>query len=108
MSRNELAQQWRQRLAAFEKAETTVVAWCWQQQIPEHQFYYWRRRLGAAEKPTSSMPPAFLALDLVEKTSPSAPTGVSLHLAGARIDLSAGFDAPTLRAVVIALADLPC
>ena len=108
MSRTELAQQWRQRLNAFEKAETTVVAWCWQHQIPEHRFYYWRRRLGATQKSVATTPPTFLALDIVDKSPSPAPTGVSLHLAGARIELTADFDASTLRAVVLALADLAC
>lgn len=110
MSRTELAQQWRQRLHAFEQAQTSVVEWCWQQQIPEHRFYYWRRRLGGAHKPAVTTPPTFLAIDIVEHTPAptAAPTGVRLHLAGARIELSADFDPATLRAVVIALADLAC
>jgi hypothetical protein len=46
MSRNALAQEWRQRLHEFEQDNTTIVAWCFRHRIPLHQFYYWKRRLA--------------------------------------------------------------
>ena len=108
MSRNELAQEWKQRLAEFEQANTSVVDFCFRNRIPQHQFFYWKRRLAAPQSPPSADAPTFVALDLRHRTLDPAPTGVTLRLAGATIDLTQDFDPATLRAVVIALSGLPC
>ncbi len=108
MTREELAQEWRERMEDFAQAETTVTEWCYYHQIPVSQFYYWKRRLAATTIQPSA-PPEFLPVEVVE-TAPllTAATGVTVHLAGTQIELAAGFDPATLRAVVAALSALAC
>jgi hypothetical protein len=108
MSREELAQEWRERLQDFAQAQTSITEWCFYHRIPVHQFHYWKRRLAAQTQPPTDTP-AFLPVNVVETVPvPAATTGVTLRLAGVAIELTPGFDPDTLRAVVSALAALPC
>ena len=47
MSREELVQEWRERMEEFAQAQTSVTEWCFYHRIPVSQFYYWKRRLAA-------------------------------------------------------------
>jgi hypothetical protein len=108
MSRQDLAQEWRERLDDFAQADTTIVEWCFFHRIPVHQFHYWKRRL-AAEQPQTEATPQFIPVAVTQAApTPAAATGVTVRIAGAAIEVVAGFDPATLRAVVIALSALPC
>jgi hypothetical protein len=104
MSREDLAQEWRERLEDFAQAQTTITEWCFYHRIPVHPFHYWKRRL--ASQPTDG--PQFLPVHLVEAAPTPAATGVTGRIAGATIELTPGFDPDILRAVVVALSALPC
>ena len=108
MSKADLAQQWRQRLDECANSGRSVVDWCYFNQVSVHQYYYWKRRLGAPP-PQATAPPQWIPVEVVA-TEPirTASTGVSVRLGAATIEVSAGFDAATLRAVVVALLALPC
>ncbi len=108
MSRDQLAQEWRQRLADFEQENTSIVDFCFRHRLPQHQFFYWKRRLAAEPSHTTPTQPSFVAVPLRENTAPPAQTGVTLRLGEATIDLTHDFDPATLRAVVMALSGLPC
>ena len=108
MTRQELAQEWRERLDDFAQSGRSVVDWCYFNQVSVHQYYYWKRRF-AAETAPSSPKDGWIPVEIVEKPASSpAATGVTVHIAGAAIQLTAGFDPATLRAVVLALAAIPC
>jgi len=108
MSREDLAQEWRERLDDFAKAQTTITEWCFYHCIPVHQFHYWKRRL-AAEPAQTEATPQFMPVDLLEAAPNSAvATGVTVRIAGAKIELTPDFNPATLRAVVMALSALPC
>jgi hypothetical protein len=108
MSREDLAQEWRERLEDFAQADTTIVEWCYFHRIPVHQFYYWKRRLAAAP-PQTAATPQFLPVALTPAApTPASATGVTVRIAGTAIELAPGFDPATLRAVVAALSALPC
>ena len=47
--REELAQEWRERLQDFAESEMTVQVWCNFNRVSLLQYYYWRRRLLAAD-----------------------------------------------------------
>ena len=110
MTRQGSEQLWRKRLDECAKSGKTVVYWCYLNNVSVHQYYYWKRRLAVA----SSQPTAhqqFMPVALLEAAAaPAAPavTGVTVHLAGAKIELATGFDPAALRAVVVALSALPC
>jgi hypothetical protein len=107
MTREELAQEWRERLEDFAQANTTVAEWCYFNHVSVPQYYYWKRRL-AVEQPQATQQPEFLPVEVVETAPPTAATGVTVRIAGAAIELTPGFDPATLRAVVVALSALPC
>jgi transposase len=101
-------QLWRRRLDDCAKSGKTVVYWCYLNNVSVPKYYYWKRKLAA--QPTQAAPgPEFIPVALVEAAPPPpADTGVTVHLAGAKIELTSGFDPATLRAVVVALSALPC
>jgi hypothetical protein len=54
MKQDSRSAQWARIISGFDAAQTTVRAYCQQQNINEHSFYCWRRRLSkesAASKP---------------------------------------------------------
>jgi hypothetical protein len=108
MSKADLAQVWRQRLDACAQSGKSVVDWCYFNQVSVHQYYYWKRRLSDPS-PQATAPPQWLPVE-VEPAAPlsAAATGVSVRIGGVRIEVNAGFDPATLRAVVVALAGLAC
>src|SRR5579862_6390263 len=103
MSKADLAQTWRQRLNECAHSGKSVVDWCYFNQVSVHQYYYWKRRLTAQpSQPTTK--PEWLPVEIVPSAPlPAVPTGVSVRLGIATIELSADFDPATLRAVVRAL-----
>lgn len=107
-AREELAQEWRERLQDFAQSEMTVEAWCHFNRVTIHQYYYWRRRLTTAQTDKASNG-RWMAVSVVDTIpNPTAPSGITLHIAGAEIQVTAGFDPGMLRAVVRALATNPC
>lgn len=108
MTREELAQVWRKRLDDFAQSGLSVRKWCERQGFSKNQYTYWRRRLadtaigkagGTAWLPVQVLPPS---------PTPTSPALLTLRIAGAEIDLTAGFDPSLLRAVVTALGSQRC
>ena len=107
-TREELAQEWRERLQDFAESEMTVQAWCRFNRVTIHQYYYWRRRLAAANT-DQAVKGNWIAVPVVDTLAPpSLPSGITLRIAGAEIEVTPGFDPSILRAVVQALAADPC
>jgi hypothetical protein len=107
-AREELAQEWRERLQDFAESEMTVQAWCNFNRVSLHQYYYWRRRLNT-DKTNPAVKGRWMAVSVVDTLpNPTAPSGITLHIAGAQIQVTAGFDPSILRAVVQALATQTC
>jgi hypothetical protein len=108
MTRQALAQEWRERLDDFAEAQMTVQEWCYFNRVSIYQYYYWRRRLATSNSQPSANP-SFLAIDIVDTAPiPAPPGGVTIRIAGAAIEVAPDFDPVLLRAVVAALAAPPC
>jgi len=126
----ELSDAWRQRLLDAAKSGATVKAWCSRNGYTLDQYYYWNRRLreqgshpisnspqpaplrrgrprvdrAADREPDAAAPGQWL---LVEPASEAASVGLdhlTVRIAGAEIDVYAGFNSALLRSVVRALA----
>ena len=54
---------WQRLLAEQQASGLSVVAWCFQQDIREQTFYYWRKRLSKPTVPPAATTPHWLALD---------------------------------------------
>lgn len=93
------AAEWAGRIAAQQRSGIPVKQFCKEQGLTEYSFYSWRKRLQKEES---------VRFALVERgTEPRKPgteVAVELVLAnGARLRISAGVDAATLRTVLEAL-----
>jgi hypothetical protein len=107
-AREELAQEWRERLEDFAHSEMTVQQWCDFNRVSIYQYYYWRRRLAAASADKTANE-GWMAVEIVDTPPlPTPSSGVSIRIAGAAIEVRPGFDPNLLRAVVRALASQPC
>ena len=90
------AEQWAERIAAQQRSGVSVKQFCKEQGLTEYAFYAWRKRLQQTgpvrfalveRRPRPQDPAAEAALELVLAT-------------GARLRISAGVDAATLRTVL--------
>jgi hypothetical protein len=107
MTREALAGIWRRRLDDYKESGGTVHEWCRLNRVSEHQYYYWKRRLAAT--PPQPVDQTWMAVNVVDPTPvPFTSGGVTVRIAGAAIELTPGFDPAMLRAVVTALAVIPC
>ncbi len=108
MSDNGTAYVWRRLLDNFTPGEMTVREWCDREGVSLHQYYYWRRKLAAANT-GKSQNGQWLAVKVLDPTpNPPTPSKLTVQIAGAAIDLQPGFDPALLRAVVEALGAQPC
>jgi hypothetical protein len=87
---------WQRLLAEQQASGLSVVAWCFQQDIREQTFYYWRKRLSKPTVPPATPAPQWLALD----TAPAAGHGLMLQIGPVAITVTAGFDQQVLADVV--------
>ena len=93
------SEQWRERIAAFEASGNTVRQFCKENDIAEHSFYSWRRRLR------QNGPVRFALVERSKGHEPSA-AETSMELVfptGERLRIGSGVDVGTLRTVVLAL-----
>ena len=93
------SEQWRGRLAEQERSGLSVRQFCKQQELHEHSFYAWRKRLR------EQGPVRFALVESgVLREGPETPTGLELVLrTGERLRIAAGVDVATLRSVLEAL-----
>src|SRR3954466_11895581 len=92
---NPKADQWAERIAAQQRAGTSVKQFCNEQGLTEYSFYTWRKRLQ------QTGPVRFALVDRSPRRQESAAeTALELVLAtGERLRISAGVDGAALRAV---------
>ena len=71
---------WQQRLENWQQSPLSIADWCRQQQLPEHQFFYWKRKLMSCAE--SKLIPV-----VVDQKSDNAAGKVIIHLSsGLRVE----------------------
>src|SRR5690625_5341665 len=104
MTPEERRHVWRERVADFRASGQSGRAWCIENDIKEHQLWYWIKRV-------ESSPPATAATQwlpvAVEGESPASNSGLSLRVGDAVIEVQPGFDRSLLAAVIAVLTE-PC
>lgn len=90
---------WRRFLAEQQASGLSVTAWCYQQNIQEGTFYYWRKRLTES---TPSPGPQWVTV-----STSGVGTPLTLRVGRVAIEVSAGFD-PHLLADVLAVVEARC
>ena len=93
---------WTQRIAECRSSGTSVKSWCRENGVSEKTYYYWQRRIFklAQEQQT----PEFAELYGPRFHTPAV---ALLEIAGVSVQVYAGADEQTLRALVRALSS-PC
>jgi len=94
---------WRRLLAEQQASGLSIVAWCFQQDIRETTFYYWRKRLAEPAPASSPAAPQWLALE----AAPDTEAHLTLQVGPVAITVTPGFDPALLTAVVRTLT-VPC
>ena len=102
MSKQERLENWTTRIMACRSSGMTVRAWCRENGLSEKTYYYWQRRIFklAQEQQT----PEFVELHGPRFHTPAV---ALLEIAGVSVQVYAGADEQTLRALVRALSS-PC
>jgi transposase-like protein len=106
MTNQTLAAQWRHRFNEFARSGLSVERFCAAHNVSEYKFYYWRRKLSAAEASSQAGSGSnWLAVSVRPASSQhDAQTGLTVHVGSASIDVTAGFDPQLLRQIALALA----
>ncbi|MDD4590340.1 MAG: hypothetical protein PHG06_07925 [Parabacteroides sp.] len=103
MINSDLHSLWEQRLAEYENSGQTIKAWCQEQAIKEHQFYYWRKKL-CMEQAELGQPVKWLPLDMDRnKQTRFAQDSIAVHIGEVTIELKSGFDQHLFREIIQAL-----
>jgi hypothetical protein len=100
-SRAQTRQLWVERLQRFADSGATVVAFCHNEGISSHAFYYWKNKLHP--HPCEADQPRLLPVRLLD----AAPIELVLPN-GCALRLAPGCDLDFVRCLVDALGDDPC
>ena len=83
-NRNELKEQWQQRLKSWRESGLNQKQWCEQNNVRQPQFWYWKKKLEEIpvaqrkSKPASGFVPAVLAPEPKDPVTEPAPLSISL------------------------------
>ena len=86
---------WEGRIEDWKKSGKSIVQWCKENNLPDHQFYYWRDRLNGKRRgksaPRSSTGGFIELVDCDHNES-----GVVIRTAGVEVHIKPKFDENTL------------
>ena len=97
MINNELSNLWEQRLAEYATSGKSIVTWCKEQSIRDHQFYYWRKKLCLAQA-ANDQPVQWFTLGLEQASL--APDSIAVHVGQVTLEIKKGFDQYLFREIV--------
>lgn len=86
-----LRTQWKQNIEQWQASGKTIVAWCQENDISVHVFYYWRKKY---EKPFRSFPESNPFVELSQANE--SDSGLAIDCRGVTVRLSKNFDRATL------------
>jgi hypothetical protein len=104
-TRAAIRQIWVERMQRFADSAVSVVAFCQQEGISSHAFYYWKHKLPHNDSAATeqAQQPRLIPVRLLDASPIELflPNGCSLRLA-------TGCDLAFVRSLVAALGDAPC
>jgi transposase len=95
-------QQWRRCLRDWQRSGLSVAAFCRRYDVAEHRLYAWRRILARRDAEQSTFIPIQV---LADKDSAADAALEVLLVSGRRLRVPRGFDAETLRQVLVVLEE---
>ncbi len=106
-TRAELRADWAARVVSFEQSGLSARDWCLQHGCKVSELRYWRNRVKALAL-AGGEPGTWQPLAIIANVPTVAPKKLKVEVGGASIEVSPGFDADLLRAVVQALGSCGC
>ncbi len=103
----EQKQQWREKIISQKNSGISIAAWCRQNEIADHLFYYWKRKLFPEPAITLS---SFTEVPF-EKEGQCLETknsGIKIEYGEIHIHLDKCFDSPTLKRCLSVLKGAAC
>jgi hypothetical protein len=94
---NQKRQYWQQHIEGWQQSGLNQAAYCRQNNLDRHQWTYWKKRLARTDAGVSFVPIKF-AHNLPVAIPKPAINLVTVN--GYKIEVSAGFDAVTLRLLI--------
>lgn len=108
MTPDERQELWRERIRVCKESGMSTVAWCKENGINQSRLYYWKKRLREMEgNPMApEEAPGWIRLAVSEEPQVRQ-AGITVHVAGATIEVQPGFNRTLLREVIQVLTT-PC
>ena len=101
---HELHATWRSRLKKQQVSGLSIAAWCREQGIPDHQFYYWKKKFArettGQQSPTALEWAPVVVADEPEPTESSPDHGIAIHVGHASITVQPGFNEVLLTDII--------
>ncbi len=95
---------WEKRIKDYEDSGLTIKVWCESNQIKEHQFLYWRKKLNSKqEKPSPSLVP--IDLNQTSKLI-NTDTAVKINVGSISLEVKKGFSPSLLKEVMKVLMEV--
>jgi transposase len=101
---------WRTRMRQWRRSGQTARDFCAEQGLSEASFYAWRRTIAQRDRQAQPIasPAVFVPVRVTEPTAPNQPAALEVVVgAGRVVRVPAGFDAPTLRQLLVVLEEAP-
>jgi hypothetical protein len=102
MNNTELHTFWEKELREQQASGKSIRTWCKEHTLRENRFYYWRRKLQAAEMGNNQQV-QWLPLGAT-KTTPG--TAITVHLGQVIIEVPKNFDRHQLREIIQVLSTI--
>lgn len=87
LSEEQKQEYWADQIEQWQASGKSAAAWCREQKLVYHQFFYWKKRLAPKEE-------AFVELE------EPADTGITLEIGQIRIEVTSNFDLKTLERLI--------
>src|ERR1700722_9219136 len=88
-----LKREWKQKFEIWQSSGQSIAAWCREQNIAVHRFYYWRSQLVSSVKVSNDNQNKFI--ELVDN-KPSGISGISVECCGFIVHLAKDFHPASL------------
>ena len=95
-------QQWKENITKQRESGFSIAFWCLQNNIADHVFYYWRRKLFSEDIPKRS---TFTELTIENKNVKS---GITIEFKGILVHLDREFDNTTLKQSLEIIGKISC
>src|SRR5690625_4969788 len=97
---HELHATWRARLEEQQTSGLSAAAWCREQGIPDHQFYYWKKKFAPESKTPSAVEWTPVVLIGDKESDQAGDRGITIRVGSVSIAVQPGFDEALLIDVI--------